>query len=69
MIVERTRAGMRRPGAKKAGRRTKMDQDKMAIARRLIEAGDDSREKVAHALEVDRSTLYRAMRNDRKRKL
>jgi DNA invertase Pin-like site-specific DNA recombinase len=63
LIIERTRAGLaaaKRRGVK-LGRRPSLDEKKIAQARRLIEGGE-SREDVARALRVARSTLYASLR-------
>ena len=63
LIIERTRAGLaaaQRRGIK-LGRRRRLDEKKIAQARRLIEGGE-SRGDVARILRVARSTLYESLR-------
>ena len=60
LTVERTRAGLdaaRRQG-RTGGRKRKMDDSKIAIAKRLLQDGISPRE-VAQSLEVSIPTLYR----------
>jgi len=62
LISERTRAGVkeaRRPGVK-FGRRPKLSAKQIDHARKLIDSGQ-RREDVAALLNVDRTTLYRAL--------
>ena len=62
LIAERTRAGVKdakRRGVK-FGRKRKLTAQQIGHARKLIEAGE-RRAEVAALLNVDRTTLYRAM--------
>jgi DNA invertase Pin-like site-specific DNA recombinase len=62
LISERTRAGVKdakRRGVK-FGRKPKLSVQQIDHARKLIDAGE-RREDVAALLNVDRTTLYRAM--------
>jgi DNA invertase Pin-like site-specific DNA recombinase len=62
LISERTRAGVKdaqRRGVK-FGRKPKLTPQQKAHARKLIDAGE-RREDVAALLNVDRTTLYRAL--------
>lgn len=62
LIVERTRAGLsaaKRRGVK-LGRRKALNTQQVQHARQLIDAGE-SPTRVAASLQVDRSTLYRAL--------
>src|SRR6202140_2795099 len=63
LISERTRAGVedaKRRGVK-FGRKPKLTPQQITHARKLIDAGE-RREDVAALLNVDRTTLYRAVR-------
>ena len=66
IIRERTQAGLQSAKAKgkKLGRKASMDEHDKTIARKLIADGEMTRERIAHSLKVDRSTLFRALRND-----
>lgn len=63
LIIERTRAGLAAAKKRgiKLGRRRRLDEKKIAQARRLIEGGE-SRGDVARTLRVARSTLYESLR-------
>ena len=66
LIAERTRAGVKdakRRGVK-FGRKRKLTAQQIGHARKLIEAGE-RRAEVAALLNVDRTTLYRAMKYSR----
>jgi DNA invertase Pin-like site-specific DNA recombinase len=62
LISERTRAGVKaaRGRGVKFGRKPKLTPQQMTHARKLIDGGE-RREDVATLLNVDRSTLYRAL--------
>jgi DNA invertase Pin-like site-specific DNA recombinase len=63
LIIERTRAGVKaakRRGVK-FGRTRKLTAQQIGHARKLIDGGEH-RTEVAALLNVDRTTLYRAMR-------
>jgi DNA invertase Pin-like site-specific DNA recombinase len=62
LISERTRAGAKAAKARgvKFGRKPKLTAQQKAHARKLIESGE-RREEVAGLLNVNRSTLYRAL--------
>jgi DNA invertase Pin-like site-specific DNA recombinase len=62
LISERTRAGVKAAKGRgvKFGRKPKLTPQQKAHARKLIEAGE-RREDVAALLNVDRTTLYRAL--------
>jgi DNA invertase Pin-like site-specific DNA recombinase len=62
LIAERTRAGVKaaKSRAVKFGRKRKLTAQQIAYARKLIEAGE-RREDVAALLNVNRTTLFRAM--------
>jgi DNA invertase Pin-like site-specific DNA recombinase len=62
LICERTRAGVataKAPGVK-FGRKRKLTPQQIAHARKLLDEGQ-RREDVAALLNVDRTTLYRAL--------
>ena len=63
LIVERTRAGLAAAAKRgiKLGRTPKLDERKIAHARRLIK-GSESPGDIARALRVARSTLYESLR-------
>lgn len=63
LIVERTREGMKAARARgvRTGPPPKLTPQQKAHARKLIDAGEHSREQVADILGVSRSTLYRAL--------
>jgi len=65
LIVERTRAGMQaaRERGRRAGRKPKLTLDQLKHARELLE-GENRRSpgQVAELFNVDRSTLWRALR-------
>jgi DNA invertase Pin-like site-specific DNA recombinase len=62
LISERTRAGVKAAQKRgvKFGRKLKLTPQQIGHARKLIDAGD-RREDVAAILNVDRTTLYRAL--------
>jgi DNA invertase Pin-like site-specific DNA recombinase len=62
LISERTRAGVKAAKGRgvKFGRKPKLKPQQIAHARKLIDAGE-RREDVAALLNVDRTTLYRAL--------
>jgi DNA invertase Pin-like site-specific DNA recombinase len=63
LISERTRAGVKAAKCRgvKFGRKPKLSPQQIDHARKLIDAGEHSREQVATLLNVDRTTLYRAL--------
>ena len=62
LIRERTKAGLSaaRARGRLGGRKPKMDESKIAAARKLLEAGTSGKD-VAKNLGVSRATLYRAL--------
>ena len=62
LISERTRAGVKHAQRRgvKFGRKPKLTRQQIDHARKLIDAGE-RREDVAALLNVDRTTLYRAL--------
>ena len=63
LIIERTREGLKAARARgvKSGPPPKVTAQQKAHARKLIDAGEHSREQIADILKVSRSTLYRAL--------
>jgi len=63
LIIERTREGMKAARARgvRTGPPPKLTPQQKAHARKLIDAGEHSREQIADLLKVSRSTLYRAL--------
>ena len=63
LIVERTREGMKAARARgvRTGPPRKLTPQQIAHARKLISAGDHSREQIADLFKVGRKTLYRAL--------
>jgi len=62
LISERTRAGVKaaRGRGVKFGRKPKLSPPQLALARKMIDAGE-RRDEVAALLNVNRTTLYRAL--------
>jgi DNA invertase Pin-like site-specific DNA recombinase len=69
LIRERTLAGLAaaRARGRQGGRPRKLDANKTAIARRILDDPNQSVTEVAELLGVARSTLYRALREPQKR--
>ena len=65
LIIERTRAGLEaaRARGRQGGRPRKLTQDRVKLARDMLRSGRQVQE-VARLLGVDRSTLYRRMKED-----
>ena len=63
LISERTRAGVNAAKNRgvKFGRKRKLTPEQIHHARKLIDAGEHGRNDVASLLNVNRSTLYRAL--------
>jgi DNA invertase Pin-like site-specific DNA recombinase len=63
LMLERTRAGLAaaRARGRVGGRPPKMDLQKIARARELIEAGELSADEVAAMLKISRRTLFRGL--------
>ena len=63
LIAERTRAGLEaaRARGRQGGRPRKLDKDKLAHVRELLEQGKQVQE-IASLLGVDRSTIYRRLK-------
>jgi len=65
LIIERTREGMKAARARgvRTGPPPKLTPQQKTHARKLIEAGEHSREQIADIVGVSRSTLYRAVKS------
>jgi DNA invertase Pin-like site-specific DNA recombinase len=64
LIIERTRSGMKaaRERGRKPGPKPKLTTEQIAHARQMIEQGSHSPSVMASLLQVDRSTLWRALK-------